>query len=261
MTTGTSSYAGTIVDGSARKVALTANGGSLTLAGTNTYSGATTISNGTLLVSGAIGNSAVTVKAGATLGGTGSFGGAVTVQSGGTLSPGAFIGTLSINNRPTLAGTTFVEVNSTNGQSDLVQGVTNLTYGGSLVVSNVAGIQPTNGQTFQLFTVPATFAGNFSSITPALTGGNAWSFNPTNGVLSVVSATASYPTKISFSVTGGTLTLTWPATHLGWWAQSNSLGLANPSNWFDIPGSSSLTNLNIIPSSSRTNVFYRLRSP
>jgi len=30
---------------------------------------------------------------------------------------------------------------------------------------------------------------------------------------------------------------------------------------FDIPGSSSLTNLNIIPSSSRTNVFYRLRSP
>ena len=260
-TTSTSSYAGSIVDGSAHKVALTVNGGSLTLAGTNNYTGATTISNGTLLVSGAIGNSAVTVKAGATLGGTGSFGGAVTVQGGGTLSPGASIGTLTISNRLTLAGTTFVEVNSTNGQSDLVQGVTNLTYGGSLVVSNVAGIQPTNGQTFQLFTVPATFAGNFSSITPALTGGNAWSFNPTNGVLSVVSATASYPTKISFSVTGGTLTLTWPATHLGWWAQSNSLGLANPSNWFDIPGSSSLTNLNIIPSSSRTNVFYRLRSP
>jgi len=258
--TGTSSYAGSIVDGSVRKVALTVNGGNLTLTGTNTYSGATTVSNGTLQVSGAIGNSAVTV-AGGTLGGSGSIGGAVTVQSGGMLSPGASIGTLAISNRLTLAGTTFVEVNSTNGQSDLVQGVTNLTYGGSLVVSNIAGIQPTNGQTFQLFTVPATFTGNFTGITPALTGGNAWSFNPTNGVLSVVSGTASYATNISFSVTGGTLSLTWPATHLGWWAQSNSLGLANPSNWFDIPGSSSLTNLNIIPSPARTNVFYRLRSP
>ena len=249
------------LSGSADTGLIKTGAGKLILSTNNTYTGATTVSNGTLLVNGAIGSSAVTVKTGGTLGGTGSIGGAVTVQGGGTLSPGASIGTLTISNRLTLAGTTFVEVNSTNGQSDLVQGVTNLTYGGSLVVSNVAGIQPTNGQTFQLFTVPATFAGNFSSITPALTGGNAWSFNPTNGVLSVVSATASYPTNISFSVTGGTLALTWPATHLGWWAQSNSLGLASPSNWFDIPGSSSLTNLNIIPSSSRTNVFYRLRSP
>jgi len=249
------------LSGSADNGLIKSGAGTLILSTNNTYTGATTVSNGTLLVNGAIGSSAVTVKTGGTLGGTGSIGGAVTVQGGGTLSPGASIGTLTISNRLTLAGTTFVEVNSTNGQSDLVQGVTNLTYGGSLVVSNVAGIQPTNGQTFQLFTVPATFAGNFSSITPALTGGNAWSFNPTNGVLSVASSTASYATNISFSVTGGTLALTWPATHLGWWAQSNSLGLASPSNWFDIPGSSSLTNLNIIPSSSRTNVFYRLRSP
>ena len=259
--TGTSSYAGNIVDGSAHKVALTVNGGQLTLTGTNTYTSATTVTNGTLLITGSIGSSAVTVKTGGTLGGTGSIGGAVTVQSGGTLSPGAFIGTLSINNRLTLAGTTFVEVNSTNGQSDLVQGVTNLTYGGSLVVSNVAGIQPTNGQTFQLFTVPATRSGNFSSITPALTGGQAWSFNPTNGVLSVLSSIATYPTNISFSVTGGNLSLNWPATHLGWWAQSNSLNVGNPSNWFDISGSSSLTNLNIVPQTSIPNVFYRLRSP
>ena len=235
--------------------------GKATLSGTNTYTGATTVSNGTLLVSGAISSSAVTVKAGGTLGGTGSIGGAVSVQSGGTLSPGASIGTLTISNRLTLAGTTFVEVNATNGQGDLVQGVTNLTYGGSLVVSNVAGIQPTNGQTFQLFTVPATRSGNFSSITPALTGGQAWSFNPTNGVLSVLSSIATYPTNISFSVTGGNLSLNWPATHLGWWAQSNSLNVGNPSNWFDISGSSSLTNLNIVPQTSIPNVFYRLRSP
>ena len=265
MTTGTSSYAGTIVDGSARKVALTANGGSLTLAGTNTYSGATTVSNGTLLVNGAIGNSAVTV-AGGTLGGSGLIRGAVTVQSGGTLSPGASIGTLTISNRLTLAGTTLMEINSTNGQSDLVQGVTNLTYGGSLMVSNVAGIQPTNGQTFQLFSVPATFSGNFSSITPALTGGQSWSFNPTNGVLSLVASVNTNPTNLTFTVTSGTMNLSWPADHTGWrlLVQTNNLaaGLSlNTNDWMTVPGSSATNQLSLPIDPAKPTEFYRLVYP
>lgn len=234
--------------------------GMLILSGTNTYTGPTTVSNGTLVVSGSLSNTTVTVNSGATLGGTGIIRGAVSVQGGGTLSPGASIGTFTISNNLVLAGTTFVEVNAGNGQRDFVQGVTNITYGGSLVVTNLSGTL-TNGQTFQLFSATGTKVGNFTSITPALTGGQSWSFNPTNGVLSVVSTTATYPTNVTVAVSGGVLSLTWPGTHLGWIAQSNIVGLGSPSNWFDILGSSGLTNLNIVPNPAQSNVFYRLRSP
>ena len=258
-------FSGILADGSSGRILafIKAGAAMLTLSGTNTYSGGTTVSNGALLVNGAISNSAVSVKSGATLGGIGVVAGVVSVESGGTLSPGISIGTLAMNSSLTLAGTTFVEVNATNGQCDRIQGLTNLAYGGNLVVSNLAGGDnpPTLGQTFQLFTVPATRSGNFSTITPALTAGKLWSFNPTSGVLNVVSGTATYPTNITSSLMGGNLSLTWPASHLGWVVQSNIRGLANPGNWFDIPGSSSVTNLNIVPTLTWTNVFYRLRAP
>jgi autotransporter-associated beta strand protein len=68
--------------------ALTKSGiGMLTLAGTNTYIGKTTVSNGTLRIdgdcSGATG--ALTVEAGARLGGNGSYGGNITLNAGAGL--------------------------------------------------------------------------------------------------------------------------------------------------------------------------------
>ena len=67
--------------GSLTKVGL----GNLTLSGSNTYTGPTTVNAGKLFVDGTV-TSAVTVNGGA-LGGSGNTG-AVTVNSGGTLAPG-----------------------------------------------------------------------------------------------------------------------------------------------------------------------------
>ena len=97
--TGSSNYAGTIVDsvaGGTRKINLTVNGGTLILSGVNTFTGATTVSNGSLLVNGSLAaGSQVNVQAG-TLGGAGTVGGNVSVASNGTIAPGTSIGTLTI---------------------------------------------------------------------------------------------------------------------------------------------------------------------
>jgi len=72
--------------------------GTLTLSGSNSYTGATNVNAGTLLINGdqtgATGN--VTVASGATLGGAGIIGGAVTVSDNAILAPGASAGTLTL---------------------------------------------------------------------------------------------------------------------------------------------------------------------
>ncbi len=72
--------------------------GNLTLSATNTYTGATNISNGTLIVNGSISNSSLTtVASGATIAGSGTIG-ALTVSSGGFINPGNSPGTLDAGN-------------------------------------------------------------------------------------------------------------------------------------------------------------------
>jgi fibronectin-binding autotransporter adhesin len=77
--------------------------GTLALSGHNTYSGATTVTNGTLLVngdqSGAIG--LTTAMTGATLGGHGTIGGDVAMKVGSVLAPGGenAVGALTINGK------------------------------------------------------------------------------------------------------------------------------------------------------------------
>ena len=67
----------------------------LTLSGTNTYTGATRINDGTLRVNGSLISSAVTVASGATLGGSGTIGGLATFATGAHLAPGNSPGTIT----------------------------------------------------------------------------------------------------------------------------------------------------------------------
>ena len=79
--------------------------GTLTLNNTNSFTGATTISNGTVLVNGTLSGSAVTVKNGGTLGGSGRVVLAPTLQSGAALAPGGvgIPGTLTFSNGLTVS--------------------------------------------------------------------------------------------------------------------------------------------------------------
>ena len=66
----------------------------LTLTGSNTYTGQTTVEQGTLIVNGSIASHAV-VESGATLKGTGSMG-IPTVKPGGIFAPGTSPGTITV---------------------------------------------------------------------------------------------------------------------------------------------------------------------
>jgi fibronectin-binding autotransporter adhesin len=78
--------------------------GTWRLAGTNTYTGPTTVSGGTLLIDGTnSGTGAITVASGATLGGTGQLAGATTVS--GIHSPGASPGLQTFTNNLTYNAT------------------------------------------------------------------------------------------------------------------------------------------------------------
>ena len=161
--------------------------GTLVLTATNTYSGGTMVSGGSFLVNGKLtGLDDVTVASG-TLGGTGMISGPVTMQAGTVLSPGNSPGTLTISNVLTLqsGSKTWIDVNASTLAHDTLQGISALNYGGTLTVSNLAGV-PALGQSFPIFSA-ANFSGNFSSITPQLTGSVRWRFNPASGVLTVIS--------------------------------------------------------------------------
>jgi autotransporter-associated beta strand protein len=90
--------------------------GRLVLIGTNTYSGATDVSEGKLVVSGDISSSSkTTVASGGTLGGSGKVG-ALEVASGGTLAVGNSPGTLNAGNTTWAGGATLEwEVDNFNG--------------------------------------------------------------------------------------------------------------------------------------------------
>ena len=110
-------------------------GGTLTMSGTQTFTGTTTVDAGKLIVNGSS-SSLVTVNAGATLGGNGSVG--ATTVNGGTLAPGNSIGTLTVNGNLsfTAASSYMVEVSPANADRTNVTGTA--TLGGATVNAGFA---------------------------------------------------------------------------------------------------------------------------
>jgi len=164
-------FNGTITGNSITKVGT----GRWTLTGANTYTGPTIVSGGTLIIDGnsASATGTVTVGAAGTLGGTGLIGGNTTVN--GTVAPGASVGTLTFNGTLTLApgGKALMEINRSSGTSDLVEVAGALTYGGTLIVTNLSGTL-VEGDSFKLFNA-GSYGGAFTGYDlPPLDGGRQW---------------------------------------------------------------------------------------
>lgn len=163
--------------------------GTLILSGNTDYSGTTTINGGTLLVNGThLPNASVTganpnyvVNSGATLGGTGTIGNGtpvvpITVNVGGTLSPGASIGTLTTFGNVSFADATSifkVEADGTSSTSDLLAVTGDLTLNGaSLMASLLSGTTPSGPYTVATytgilsgtFTAPAGISVDYSTL-------------------------------------------------------------------------------------------------
>ena len=71
------------------------------------------------------------------------------------------------------------------------------------------------------------------------------------------------PTPISYSVSGTTLTISWPAGYLGWILQSqtNALNHGLGTNWVDVAGTAGVTLTNLTINPVNATMFFRLRYP
>ena len=228
-------YAGVIRTGTggagARTVIVKAGTGKLTLTGINTYNGSTTVSNGVLALGDGVTDGSISsttninILAGAfldvsgrsdgtlslgsaqTLQGSGTVRGILDTTAGGTVAPGASIGTLTVTNAVVLGGTVLMEINRAGSPNadKLVSSLSTITYGGTLRVVNIgAGLQA--GDSFDLFDGAGLSGGTFATL--ALP--NYYTWDTSNlGVNGTVSVTAVLPgpTISSISNDGVNVTL------------------------------------------------------
>lgn len=231
--------------------------GTLVLSAKNSYTGPTEVNGGDLDVTGTIGGGGVQVGNG-TLNGSGTINGPVVIGPGGNLVLGG--APMTINNSLTLApgSTTTVVVTSPNAGPAVV-GLSSITYGGTLIVSNLSGA--TLGQTFSLFN-SAKSSGSFSQILPPPGPWLRWRMDPSTGQISVVS-TASQPTFSGAAWTGDKLVLQLtggPPGSTSYIVASSDLSLPKSAwkrvgtNIFDTTGGYTCTNAPEAPGSSQVFV-------
>jgi autotransporter-associated beta strand protein len=221
--------------------------GTLHLDGQNTYTGTTLVSSGTL---GMAPNATIA--------------GPVTVAAGATLA--GDIGSIEsfyINNSLTLQPGSTTTMTLTPSSNDEIQGLTSVTYGGALVVTNTSGSPLVVGHEYILFNAANSGTGNFSSITILPSG--AGTFNPANGVLTITPSGGF--TFSSLKTSAGSLVMVGSGgTPSSGYTLLSSTNLATPiSAWITnttgtLDASGNLSN-SIPLNPAQPAVFFRLRQP
>lgn len=146
------------------------------------------------------------VSSNAVLRGVGTIIGDVFVANGGTLSPGFSLGQITVNGNLVFSdcSTNVMELNATDSTCDTLVAMTNVTYGGTLLLTNIVG-QLADGNSFRLYSA-SNYSGAFSAISPLSPGpGLKWNTNELNvdGVLRVF-AVPTQPPKITSAQVVGT---------------------------------------------------------
>jgi autotransporter-associated beta strand protein len=212
--------------------------GTLILSATNnSYSGATTVSNGTLVINSVPGDLNV-------------IGGSVTGTASNSTAGVSVAGNLNISN-----GMVIAYLNKSLPVSNTVYtvGGTVTRSGGSLQLVN-AGPAVAAGDKFTIFSSAVAGGAAMTILSPGLTVTNKLAVDG-----SVVVTGISSSVSISTSVSGGQLTLSWPGSsglHLQ--AQTNPVSVGLSTNWVTIPGSNGTNSFTTPLVQSNGTVFFRL---
>lgn len=221
--------------------------GTLTLLGTNDYTGTTTVNAGELLVSTlSLAKGIYTVAGGATLGVTNVSGGSalvsnLTVSAGSALEFRGLASTalpLIAASNLTVNGSCALEIIGTNG----------LVAGNSYPLISYAGTANGSLENLQL-RMPYGWRGALVS------GGNLIS-------LASLAVVSTVPPLIDVTITNQQFQISWPADRIGWrlQAQTNSLESGLGTNWTDIAASE--TNQIFMPiDAANGSLFFRLVYP
>ena len=239
--------------------------GKLTLSGASTYTGTTTVSNGILEVNGSLGSSSTVTVKGGTLAGSGTIGGSTTLNASAILSAGSSsVGNLTFSGNLTLnaASTNSFAVTTVGSVSNSVT-VNGTLYPNASVIQINSGTSLAVG-TYTLFNYSGV-SGSFNAtpvfdVAPAAT---ASIVDTGSGQINLVVAAAgpSGPGTITNSISGSTLSLTWPAGQ-GWRlvSQTNSLSTGLTTSWNTVPGvSDGSATITVDP--TQPTVFYELVYP
>ncbi|TAK98314.1 MAG: hypothetical protein EPO07_12185 [Verrucomicrobia bacterium] len=265
----------------------------LTLSGTNAYTGDTTVAAGTLAL---LGNTALTnspnivlgagavldvsgrtdgtlaLRAGQTLSGNGTVRGILIANAATTVSPGASVGALTVTNTVTLLGTNVMEIDKTGFTNDVLRSSVSIAYGGRLVLSAL-NIPYGAGDSFKLFDAPA-YSGKFTTLDPATPGaGLQWNTNDlvTAGTLKVVATgPVPKPKVASFTYSGFDVSLN--GTNGPAYSQYQLLSSTNivlptsawtaiRTNYFDGVGDFSETGIPVDPNDPQRFYFIRIQLP
>ncbi|HOB33189.1 MAG TPA: hypothetical protein PKH32_09965, partial [Verrucomicrobiota bacterium] len=284
-------FGGSFADGNNAPLGLTKVGsGTLTLTAVSSNTGSVTVNGGTialiepasfpnasLIAVGAgatfdvLGRSdqSLVLHAGQRLQGNGTVAGNVNALAGSTINPGDSVGTLNISGNLTVSGQLLMELNRTNtpANSDRINvGGTFSSATGTLVVSNV-GPALEAGDSFQLFPSGRAFA---AVILPTNDPVNRMQYTWTDtvavdGRITVLTATPALdttPTNVTATVSGGSVTLSWPSSHIGWslQVQTNALSTGLSNNWTTL-GFENTNSVELPIDPANPAVFFRLALP